>query len=580
MYPVGVPFNATPSAFGPVAPPQYGGFAPYGSVPTLPPATTPTYTYFQPQAAPTVFPPAFPPTAPAPNTQATNPQIPPEGSLARQIDMADGILDGRYFGTPIVQVNAPVPAPQIHAPASVARALDAADGSVDGRFNGAVITAEGAESMSVASVPGEPAERRVVYQSVLPPGPDPRLKAEVHEEYFEEDAPEWEFPAVEEPRGANPFTLQQQKKEADQKLLWERQRALLVKELQAAEASFDKAVRTSIEVPVYRDVYTADISGWSTTTLPQENSTFNAAASATATPRGQGGLPEGWSSVPPPPAVGSESHQRLGLMMGGPLKGQVVPVDEHGQPLMAQAAGSPNASLMAGTLMASPMAGASPQFFGMEQQQQFGQMVGGPLDGQVLQVDAEGHPLLGAPQGFASSPGGAYVTAPIVQGPMSLPPIPMPAWQPMGAPAPAPLFSQFSAPVTPITAPAPFFSQYPSPATPLTIPTAAPAPYFPFPPQNVGPVPRFGPTFTAPAPFPPFSSGPFVPGPFGPPAQFGPGPVLGTRPNPSPFGRAPTMTAPAPVFRPGPAGPFAGPAGSFAGPMPPRPFGAAGPYFR
>jgi len=40
-----------------------------------------------------------------------------------------------------------------------------------------------------------------------------------------------------------------------------------------------------------------------------------------------------------------------------PPRGQVVPVDEHGQPLMAQAAGSPNASLMAGTLATPPPLG-------------------------------------------------------------------------------------------------------------------------------------------------------------------------------------------------------------------------------
>jgi hypothetical protein len=51
------------------------------------------------------------------------------------LDAADGCLDGRYFGSPIVGSPRPAYRPAM----SSAQALDAADGRMDGRYYGSPI---------------------------------------------------------------------------------------------------------------------------------------------------------------------------------------------------------------------------------------------------------------------------------------------------------------------------------------------------------------------------------------------------------------------------------------------------------
>lgn len=53
-------------------------------------------------------------------------------SLAQRLDAADGVMDGKYFGRPIIETSSAAPRYRT----STAAALDAADGVIDGKYYG------------------------------------------------------------------------------------------------------------------------------------------------------------------------------------------------------------------------------------------------------------------------------------------------------------------------------------------------------------------------------------------------------------------------------------------------------------
>eukprot|EP00668_Euglena_longa_P035410 GGOE01045488.1.p1 GENE.GGOE01045488.1~~GGOE01045488.1.p1 ORF type:complete len:208 (+),score=21.92 GGOE01045488.1:138-761(+) len=62
---------------------------------------------------------------------APTPLVRQASNVAQTLDAADGVIDGRYYGRPIIE--APV---RRYAGSSVAERLDAADGVIDGRYFG------------------------------------------------------------------------------------------------------------------------------------------------------------------------------------------------------------------------------------------------------------------------------------------------------------------------------------------------------------------------------------------------------------------------------------------------------------
>eukprot|EP00667_Euglena_gracilis_P014260 EG_transcript_14763 len=57
-------------------------------------------------------------------------------NTALALDAADGVIDGRYYGRPIVETSAVAEAPLRRYGSTVAERLDAADGVIDGRYFG------------------------------------------------------------------------------------------------------------------------------------------------------------------------------------------------------------------------------------------------------------------------------------------------------------------------------------------------------------------------------------------------------------------------------------------------------------
>jgi len=87
-------------------------------------------------------------------------------SAAQRLDAADGVIDGRFYGRPIVQAGAPAfggvqtfgaPAFGGFGGASAAQRLDAADGVMDGRFHGRPIVQAGAPAFGGVQTFGAPA---------------------------------------------------------------------------------------------------------------------------------------------------------------------------------------------------------------------------------------------------------------------------------------------------------------------------------------------------------------------------------------------------------------------------------------
>eukprot|EP00667_Euglena_gracilis_P004654 EG_transcript_4682 len=276
-------------------------------------------------------------------------------------------------------------------------------------------------SLNTLPVQQPPAESRVVYQSKLPPMPEAHLKPDVIEEEFEEDAPAFSAPALyAQPSDSLPWTVRPEKlqheveriqHEAAEESRRERaeaaaERARLVEEAQEAWAAYERASKKVVEIPVYKDTYRTSFSqGHFVTTLSDSPSAAAAPAESHEAVH---------TAVHSIGGSGSGAPQRLGLMMAGPLKGKIVPVDADGRPMAdadtravptAPPAPAPAAALV--PAVASQPAAAAPTGHAL------GLLVGGPLAGQVVPVDSEGRPLTSALASAPSSSLGLLVGGPL-----------------------------------------------------------------------------------------------------------------------------------------------------------------------
>lgn len=143
-----------------------------------------------------------------------------------------------------------------------------------------------------------------------------------------------------------------------------------------------QASKKVVEIPVYKDTYRTSFSqGHFVTTLSDSPSAAAAPAESHEAVH---------TAVHSIGGSGSGAPQRLGLMMAGPLKGKIVPVDADGRPMAdadtravptAPPAPAPAAALV--PAVASQPAAAAPTGHAL------GLLVGGPLAGQVVPVDSD-----------------------------------------------------------------------------------------------------------------------------------------------------------------------------------------------
>jgi|EP00670_Eutreptiella_braarudii_P004968 hypothetical protein len=77
-----------------------------------------------------------------------------QSSAATALDAADGVIDGKYYGRPIVETSAPTYSSGVRMyRSSAATALDAADGVIDGKYYGRPIVETGAPTYARTGLP-------------------------------------------------------------------------------------------------------------------------------------------------------------------------------------------------------------------------------------------------------------------------------------------------------------------------------------------------------------------------------------------------------------------------------------------